>query len=56
MDLKAARRRALESRTALGHAKNALGYLMSGYCVWRALGSLKALALGEDLSGDPVSG
>ncbi|KAI8468996.1 MAG: Abscisic acid G-protein coupled receptor-domain-containing protein [Monoraphidium minutum] len=55
MELKSERQRALDSRTPLGHARNALGYATSAYCVYRVLGALKALAFGEDLSSDPVS-
>jgi hypothetical protein len=55
LDLKAHRAKALESRTLLGHFKNALGYTMSGYCVYRMIASVKALLVGEDFSSDPVS-
>ena len=34
-ELRAERARALESRTLAGHAKNALGYAMSAYCVYK---------------------
>ncbi|GBG00031.1 hypothetical protein Rsub_12761 [Raphidocelis subcapitata] len=55
MELKSERQRALDSRTPLGHARNGLGYAMSAYCLYRLAASLKALALGEDLSSDPIS-
>jgi hypothetical protein len=55
LELQAHRAKALESRTVLGHAKNATGYVMSGYCLYRMATSLKALFLGEDFSSDPVS-
>jgi hypothetical protein len=55
MELKSERQRALDSRTLLGHGRNALGYAMSAYCVFRVIMSLKALAVGEDFSSDPVS-
>jgi len=55
MELKSERQRALDSRTLLGHARNALGYAMSVYCVYRVVASFKALLFGEDFSGDPVS-
>lgn len=32
-ELRVERARALESRTCLGHIKNAAGYAMSAYCV-----------------------
>jgi len=35
MELRRARRRALESRTLPGHAKNLLGYCFSAYCLYR---------------------
>lgn len=41
--------------TPPGHLRNALGYAMSGYCVYRVLASFKALLVGEDFSSDPVS-
>ena len=34
-ELKSERARALESRTLAGHVKNALGYAMSIYCVYK---------------------
>lgn len=55
MELKAARQRALDSRTCLGHARNGLGYAMSAYCVYKLFASAKALVFGEDFSSDPVS-
>jgi hypothetical protein len=55
LELKAHHAKAAESRTLLGHLRNALGYAMSGYCVYRVLASLKALLVGEDFSSDPVS-
>jgi hypothetical protein len=57
-DLRARRRQALESRTPRGHAKNALGYAMSGYCVYKMLACARALVVGEDMGGggaDPVA-
>lgn len=27
--------RAIESRTALGHAKNLIGYMLSAYCIYK---------------------
>lgn len=35
MELRRERRRALESRTLAGHAKNLLGYCFSAYCLYR---------------------
>jgi hypothetical protein len=55
LELKAHHAKAAESRTLLGHLRNALGYAMSGYCVYRVLASFKALLVGEDFSSDPVS-
>ena len=55
LDLKAHHAKAAESRTLIGHFRNALGYAMSGYCVYRVLASFKALLVGEDFSSDPVS-
>jgi hypothetical protein len=55
LELKAQHARASESRTVLGHLKNALGYAMSGYCIYRVITSAKALVMGEDFSSDPVS-
>jgi hypothetical protein len=55
LELKAHHAKAAESRTLLGHLRNALGYAMSGYCVYRVLASFKALVVGEDFSSDPVS-
>lgn len=49
-----ARARALESRTLLGHCKNALGYCLSGYCVYKMATAAKALVMGEDFSSDSV--
>uniref|UniRef100_A0A7S0R650 Golgi pH regulator conserved domain-containing protein n=1 Tax=Chlamydomonas leiostraca TaxID=1034604 RepID=A0A7S0R650_9CHLO len=53
-ELRVERARALESRTCWGHCKNAAGYAMSGYCVFKMCASLKALLVGEDLAADPV--
>ncbi|KAG1658696.1 hypothetical protein FOA52_013636 [Chlamydomonas sp. UWO 241] len=53
-ELRSDRVRAIESRTVTGHAKNALGYAMSLYCVFRMYASLKSLIWGEDLVRDPV--
>lgn len=55
LELKAHHAKAAESRTLMGHLRNALGYAMSGYCVYRVLASFKALLVGEDFSSDPVS-
>lgn len=55
LELKAHHAKAAESRTLIGHLRNALGYAMSGYCVYRVLASFKALLVGEDFSSDPVS-
>jgi hypothetical protein len=55
LELKAHHAKAAESRALLGHAKNVLGYAMSGYCLYRVLASAKALFVGEDFSSDPVS-
>lgn len=55
LQLKKERKRALMSRTLLGHARNFLGYLMSAYCVYRMYASLKSLVFGDDFSSDPVS-
>lgn len=56
MELKGERQRALDSRTLAGHARNALGYCMSAYCLYRVAASLKGLAFGEeDFKSDPVS-
>jgi hypothetical protein len=55
LDLKAHAAKAAESRTLLGHARNGLGYAMSGYCLYRVVASFKALVVGEDFSSDPVS-
>jgi hypothetical protein len=55
MELKSERQRALDSRTLAGHARNATGYCMSVYCVYRVVASFKALVVGEDFSSDPVS-
>lgn len=55
LELKAHHAKAAESRTLVGHLRNALGYAMSGYCVYRVLASFKALLVGEDFSSDPVS-
>lgn len=38
MELRRERRRALESRTLAGHAKNLLGYCFSAYCLYRRAG------------------
>ena len=54
-DLKNQRRKALLSRTMRGHAENALGYVLSMYCVFRIGTSSMALLFGEDTSSDPVS-
>lgn len=54
-DLKNQRRKALLSRTMRGHAENALGYMLSIYCVFRIGTSSMALLFGEDMSSDPVS-
>ncbi|GIL86083.1 hypothetical protein Vretimale_13894 [Volvox reticuliferus] len=53
-ELRSERARALESRTLAGHCKNALGYAMSAYCVYKMYTSLKALIFGEDLISDTV--
>ena len=37
MELRRERRRALESRTLAGHAKNLLGYAFSAYCLYRCV-------------------
>ncbi|GMH35755.1 hypothetical protein BSKO_03623 [Bryopsis sp. KO-2023] len=55
MEMKKERKRALMSRTLLGHVRNFLGYLMSAYCIYRMYASLKSLVFGEDYSSDPVS-
>lgn len=55
LQLKKERKRAMMSRTLLGHARNFLGYLMSAYCVYRMYASLKSLIFGDDFSSDPVS-
>ncbi len=54
-DLKKQRRKALLSRTLRGHTENALGYLLSMYCVFRIGTSSWVLLFGEDMSSDPVS-
>lgn len=51
-ELRRERLRAREARTAWGHARNALGYLLSVYCVYRMLAALRALLPG----GGPVTG
>ncbi|KAG2434194.1 hypothetical protein HXX76_007920 [Chlamydomonas incerta] len=53
-ELKTERARALESRTLAGHIKNALGYAMSVYCIYKMYTSFKALIFGEDLVSDTV--
>ncbi|GLC40488.1 hypothetical protein PLESTF_000807700 [Pleodorina starrii] len=53
-ELRSERSRALESRTLAGHCKNALGYAMSAYCVYKMYTSLKALIFGEALVSDTV--
>jgi len=35
LELRSERARAIEGRTLTGHAKNAMGYAMSAYCVYR---------------------
>ena len=35
MELRSERARAIEGRTLMGHAKNAMGYAMSVYCLYR---------------------
>ena len=54
-ELKRERQRALMSRTCLGHARNALGYFLSGYCIYRMLTAAKSLLFGEDFTSDPVT-
>jgi hypothetical protein len=55
LEVKAHHAAALRSRTPLGHARNAMGYGMSAYCLYRMAASAQALLLGEDMSSDPVS-
>ncbi|KAK2079664.1 hypothetical protein QBZ16_002059 [Prototheca wickerhamii] len=45
-ELRRERRRALEARTLAGHARNALGYALSVYCVYRMLAALRAMLPG----------
>eukprot|EP00210_Caulerpa_lentillifera_P002464 g2362.t1 len=54
-DLQRERKRALLSRSWIGHFRNLLGYLLSAYCVYRMFSALKSLLFGEDFSSDPVS-
>ena len=35
LELRTERERALDSRTAYGHCKNLLGYLLSAYCLYK---------------------
>lgn len=55
LELRRQRQRCLEARTLRGHIKNLAGYVLSAYCVYKMLMSLKALLLGEDLSSEPIS-
>ena len=43
LDLRRDRERALASRTAAGHARNALGYALSLYCLLRCVRETLAL-------------
>lgn len=54
-DLKRERARALLSRSCLGHVRNAAGYFLSGYAVYRMLAAIKSLLFGEDFTSDPVT-
>eukprot|EP00873_Tetraselmis_striata_P001407 jgi/Tetstr1/421671/TSEL_012610.t1 len=47
--------RAVQSRTAVGHLKNLVGYVTSGYCVFKILQSIKNLVFGDDFTSDPAS-
>lgn len=54
-DLKRERQRALLSRSCLGHLRNAVGYLLSAYAIYRMLAAIKSLLFGEDFTSDPIT-
>ncbi|KAK9831247.1 hypothetical protein WJX74_009318 [Apatococcus lobatus] len=55
LELRSERDRALAARTLLGHLRNLLGYLLSFYCLFRIVTSVRALIFGEDFKSDPAS-
>jgi golgi pH regulator len=43
------------SLTVLGRVRNALGYCLAVYCVFKMFASLKSVLFGEDFTTDPAS-
>mmetsp|Transcript_2657 Transcript_2657/g.7517 ORF Transcript_2657/g.7517 Transcript_2657/m.7517 type:complete len:279 (+) Transcript_2657:978-1814(+) len=55
MDMQRELHRAVQSRTWIGHLKNLVGYITSGFCLFKILQSMKSIFFGDDFSSDPAS-